>query len=214
MPCPIWKVGRPDARRPDHPLFAGRPGTIGTRAGNFCLQTADFLLVIGSRLNLRQISYNWARFAPAAVVVQVDIDPAELAKPFVRPALAVEADARDFLHTLAQQALAHTLPDFSDWARWCRALPSRYLNAPVLVIVLANNGYLSIRQTHENFFGSVVGGHASFRGRFPGLPPPALCLWSFRRPPCRVGRLAVTGPCPDPRRPVPDPDRRGPRSAL
>ena len=167
MPCPIWKVGRPDARRPDHPLFAGRPGTIGTRAGNFCLQTADFLLVIGSRLNLRQISYNWARFAPAAVVVQVDIDPAELAKPFVRPALAVEADARDFLHTLAQQALAHTLPDFSDWARWCRALPSRYLNAPVLVIVLANNGYLSIRQTHESFFCSAVGATPASGVDFP-----------------------------------------------
>lgn len=56
-------------------------------------------------------------------------DPAEFAKPFVRPALAIAADARRFLHTLAHQALAQTLPDFSDWARWCRALPSRY---PVL----------------------------------------------------------------------------------
>ncbi|HPB76784.1 MAG TPA: thiamine pyrophosphate-binding protein, partial [Chromatiaceae bacterium] len=123
---PVATAWTHDLIASDHPLFAGRPGTIGTRAGNFCLQAADFLLVIGSRLNLRQISYNWARFAPAAFVVQVDIDPAELAKPFVRPALAVEANARDFLHTLAQQALAHTLPDFSDWARWCRALPSRY----------------------------------------------------------------------------------------
>lgn len=31
------------------------------------------------------------------------------------------------------------------------------LGLPVLVIVLANHGYLSIRQTHENFFGSIVG---------------------------------------------------------
>ncbi|MFE1817281.1 thiamine pyrophosphate-binding protein, partial [Pseudomonas otitidis] len=31
----------------DHPLFAGRPGTIGTRAGNLCLQAADFVLVLG-----------------------------------------------------------------------------------------------------------------------------------------------------------------------
>ena len=29
--------------------------------------------------------------------------------------------------------------------------------ANVLIVVLANGGYLSIRQTHENFFGAVVG---------------------------------------------------------
>ena len=28
----------------DHPLFAGRPGTIGTRAGNFCTQNADCVI--------------------------------------------------------------------------------------------------------------------------------------------------------------------------
>ncbi len=145
----------------------------------FCLQAADFLLVIGSRLNLRQISYNWSRFAPAAFVVQLDIDLAELAQPYVCLALAVEADARGFLHTLAQQALAHAMPDFSDWARWCRALPSRY---PVL-------------------FWRGGGGHASFRGRLSGLPTPGLRLWALRRPHCRVGRLTVNGPFPDPRRP-------------
>jgi len=30
----------------DHPLFAGRPGTIGTRAGNFVVQSADLVLVL------------------------------------------------------------------------------------------------------------------------------------------------------------------------
>ena len=33
----------------DHPLFAGRPGTIGDRAGNFVVQNADFVLVIGTK---------------------------------------------------------------------------------------------------------------------------------------------------------------------
>ena len=41
------------------------------------------------------------------------------------------------------------------------------LNAPVLVIVLANNGYLSIRQTHENFFGAVVGATPASGVEFP-----------------------------------------------
>src|SRR5205085_1875194 len=58
-----------------HPLNCGRPGTIGDRAGNFTVQNADLLLVIGCRLNIRQVSYNWKYFARSAYTVQVDIDP-------------------------------------------------------------------------------------------------------------------------------------------
>ena len=49
----------------DDELFCGRPGTIGERAGNFTVQNADVLLVLGSRLNIRQVSYNWQSFARA-----------------------------------------------------------------------------------------------------------------------------------------------------
>ncbi len=37
----------------------------------------------------------------------------------------------------------------------------------MLIIVLANNGYLSIRQTHENFFGTVVGATPASGVEFP-----------------------------------------------
>ena len=40
----------------DNPYFCGRPGTIGTRGGNFIVQNADLLLVLGCRCNIRQIS--------------------------------------------------------------------------------------------------------------------------------------------------------------
>ena len=90
MPCPIWKVGRPDARRPDHPLFAGRPGTIGNRAGNFCLQAADFLLVIGSRLNLRQISYNWAHWCRALPSRYPVLQPHHTLTPRLNPYAVVD----------------------------------------------------------------------------------------------------------------------------
>ena len=45
----------------------------------------------------------------------------------------------------------------------------------MLVIVLANNGYLSIRQTHENFFGEVVGATPAPGSSFRTInvwPPP------------------------------------------
>ncbi|HEY0258161.1 MAG TPA: thiamine pyrophosphate-binding protein, partial [Candidatus Methylacidiphilales bacterium] len=53
----------PDALPTDHPLYCGRAGTIGDRAGNFAVQNADALLILGSRLPLRQVSYNWQAFA-------------------------------------------------------------------------------------------------------------------------------------------------------
>ena len=41
------------------------------------------------------------------------------------------------------------------------------LRANVVVLVLANGGYLSIRQTHENFFGSIVGATPASGVEFP-----------------------------------------------
>jgi acetolactate synthase-1/2/3 large subunit len=62
------------------PLFAGRIGTIGQRAGNFILQNADLIISIGSRNNIRQVSYNWENFGCRAQKVSVDIDTEELKK--------------------------------------------------------------------------------------------------------------------------------------
>jgi acetolactate synthase-1/2/3 large subunit len=109
----------------DHPLYAGRPGTIGTRPGNFALQAADLVLVLGSRLNIRQTSYNFATFAKHAWVCQVDIDPAELVKPTYRPHLGIAADLNDFLDGLERQP-PQGLPDFSEWARWTHRLNARF----------------------------------------------------------------------------------------
>lgn len=44
-------------------MFCGRPGTVGTRGGNFVVENSDVLLVLGCRLNIRQISYNYKDFA-------------------------------------------------------------------------------------------------------------------------------------------------------
>ena len=81
----------------DDPLFCGRPGSIGDRAGNFVVQKSDVLLVLGSRLNIRQVSYNWKDFARDAFKIQVDIDNAELIKPLVRCDLPILCDIKQFL---------------------------------------------------------------------------------------------------------------------
>jgi acetolactate synthase-1/2/3 large subunit len=78
----------------DHPAYVGRPGTVGDRAGNFAVQNADVVLILGCRLNIRQISYNWENFAPDAVKIMVDIDPAELTKPTLEIETPISHQAR------------------------------------------------------------------------------------------------------------------------
>jgi acetolactate synthase-1/2/3 large subunit len=108
-------------------LYCGRPGTIGDRAGNFAVQNADLVLVLGSRLNLRQVSYNWSSFARDAFKIQVDVDPAELDKPLVKPDLAIASDLKLFLHTLVELLDAESYaPRHDAWIEWCRQRVARY----------------------------------------------------------------------------------------
>jgi acetolactate synthase-1/2/3 large subunit len=116
-----------DALEEDDPLYCGRAGTIGNRAGNFCVQNADLVIVLGCRLAVRQVSYNWDSFARHAFKVQVDIDRAELEKPaMVRPDLGIQADLKDFLRALLPELPAEPAPARAEWLQWCRARVAKY----------------------------------------------------------------------------------------
>ena len=100
---PVVTAWTHDLIASDDELFCGRPGTIGERAGNFTVQNSDLLLVLGSRLNIRQTSYNWASFARFATKIQVDIDAAELRKPLHQPDVPICCDAKLFLAEMSRQ---------------------------------------------------------------------------------------------------------------
>jgi len=111
----------------DHPLFVGRPGSIGDRAGNFAVQNADLLIVVGCRLNIRQIGYEFAAFARAADLVVVDIDAAELAKPTITPDLAIHADVGWFVRTMCDLVQGEPVPPSrAAWLEWCMERRAKY----------------------------------------------------------------------------------------
>jgi acetolactate synthase-1/2/3 large subunit len=110
----------------DHPLYAGRPSTVGDRAGNFAVQNSDLLIVLGCRMNIRQVGYNFDSFARAAYQVVVDIDPVELAKPTNRPDLPVHSDVGFFIDALSERLEGVELPDRSWWVEWCMDRRRRY----------------------------------------------------------------------------------------
>ena len=113
----------------EQPNYIGRFGTLGSRAGNFAVQNSDVLICIGTRNNIRQVSYNWETFAREAYKVIVDIDEAELKKPTVVPDLAVCADANEFILAL-NLAIGDIRDSHADWLNWCITRKLRY--PPVL----------------------------------------------------------------------------------
>lgn len=116
--APAWNAQ--DVVSDDHPCYVGRPGTVGDRAGNFAVQNSDCLLVLGCRLNIRQISYNFASFARAARTIMVDVDAAELAKPTLSIDMPIHADLREFLPALERALEGYERPrahgEYLEWA--------------------------------------------------------------------------------------------------
>jgi acetolactate synthase-1/2/3 large subunit len=116
-----------DSLTDDHPCYAGRPGTVGDRAGNFTVQNSDLLIILGCRLNIRQISYNWRSFAAGAYKFMVDIDAAELNKPTLSIDYKIHADLADFIPALLQRLANYQPPsEHENYLNWCRERVSRY----------------------------------------------------------------------------------------
>lgn len=109
----------------DCPNFAGRIGTVGQRAGNFTLQNADVILFLGTRNNIRQVSYNWENFAKNAKKIVVDIDPAELKKPTVKPDLPICTDVKNVLEILTRTLKKPLGTDA--WRKHCQKLRHEFL---------------------------------------------------------------------------------------
>lgn len=109
-----------------HPLNCGRPGTVGTRGGNFVVQNCDLLLVLGCRMNIRMISYNYREFAKNAYKIIVDIDKYELLKPTIHPDLPVCADVKDVLQEMLKSDKYINNPLHKEWLLWCYKVNQKY----------------------------------------------------------------------------------------
>lgn len=82
--------------------FVGSFGILGERAGNIAVQSADLILILGSRLSIPCIGYDHGKFAPKAVKIYVDIDKNELNKPTTQHFQhKIHAKLEDFLDVLS-----------------------------------------------------------------------------------------------------------------
>lgn len=82
-------------------LSIGSVGAMGcSRAGNFAIQNADFVLVLGSRLTSLTTGPDFCKFAREAIIKVVDIDPIEHSKSSVSIDQFIESDLAYFLEKL------------------------------------------------------------------------------------------------------------------
>ncbi|MBR0176569.1 MAG: thiamine pyrophosphate-binding protein [Bacteroidales bacterium] len=110
----------------DHPLCFGKPGICGDRIGNIMVQNADLLIVIGTRLSIRQVGYAYDLLAPKAYKVMVDVDLAEMQKPTLRIDMPIHVNISEFIDKMLSSLENESgLPEFKSWIEWGRTLESK-----------------------------------------------------------------------------------------
>lgn len=125
MNVPVVTAWTHDVIHSEHRLCMGRAGSIGTRPGNIIIQNADLVVVFGSRLNIRQVSYNWESFARNAKVIWIDIDEYEFKKPYSREAQTYTADLKDFIPRLVRNSPTFDKND-DRWIEFCHEINAKY----------------------------------------------------------------------------------------
>jgi len=171
----------------DHPQLVGHMGIFGDRASNFAVQNADLLLVIGSRLSVPMIGYQFDQFAPDAKIIMVDIDQHEMEKPSLHVDIKIPVDALQFINMmLFTEPQVHHSDDWRircvNWKeRYPVVLPeyenteginsfrfidvlSRQLISETTIVTDQGTAFTCTMQAFKNKFGQrfvVSGGHAA-----------------------------------------------------
>ncbi len=110
----------------NHPLCFGKPGICGDRIGNIMVQNSDLLIVMGTRLSIRQVSYAYDLLAPKAYKVMVDIDLAEMQKPTLKIDMPIHVNLSEFIDKMLVALERETdLPKFEKWIEWGRAIEKK-----------------------------------------------------------------------------------------
>ena len=104
----------------------GYHGHTGSRYANLAIHESDLLLVLGSRLDVRQTGSVTKEFAPNAKVIHIDLDLAELEHARVHTELRIHADIKKTLQIINDKLQNIKLPDWSEWNEQIKQWKSEY----------------------------------------------------------------------------------------
>jgi acetolactate synthase I/II/III large subunit len=107
-----------------HPLRIGMIGTYGNRWANIALAKSDLVIVLGSRLDVRQTGSDTDMFRKGKKFFHVDCEAGEVNNR-VKGCETLIADLREFLAYFNSLDVAK-----SDWTVWCNEIMSLRLSWP------------------------------------------------------------------------------------
>jgi len=130
----------------DHPLNAGMIGPYGHRRANHLLMEADFVLVLGARLDHGQTSADTASFCRGRKVIRVDIDAGE-----VNRVSRVETIVADVLEVLRELQTRIEKREGASWLNRVIELRHEHPVAKELAGVQGLNPHEVIRRSFDLF---------------------------------------------------------------
>ncbi len=136
----------------NHEHFYGRFGLYGQRAANFVVQNSDLVVVLGSRMALPQVGYDFTQFARGAKIIVVDLDSNEGTK--YRNDLYLQEDCKDVLAALNSATLEPK--ERTSWTAYCDDIRARY---PWVNEEHKDNGYINSYKFMERLSAHLLDEH-------------------------------------------------------
>lgn len=104
--------------------YYGMSGNIGPRCGNFILQNADVILVLGNSLSTAQTGFNVQKFAPKARIIMVDAQADEAKKPDLHIDMLIHSDLQTFFEKCLQSDI--NIHAEEEWLAYCDKVYNRF----------------------------------------------------------------------------------------
>lgn len=124
----------------DNEYYVGVIGSYGNRYANLAMYYSDCILVLGSRLDERQIGYKKNEFAPHAKIIQVDIDEYELGKKVVAT-VEIKSDVAAFCKQISKHVIGC---NYDEWLQVIKSWKKRYSSVNSKKGIYSANRYLNL----------------------------------------------------------------------
>ncbi|MGL5812471.1 MAG: thiamine pyrophosphate-binding protein [Aeromonas sp.] len=143
--------------------YFGMIGSYGTRTANYAIQHCDLLVVLGSRMDVRQTGADIKDFARNAKIIQIDLDAEQLANR-VKANIDIHADCESFFssfinvpasvqqmdktwsESLQQHWQQNYVDEYQDWSvspfQVCKSLERAFKNKPIHYVADVGNNQM------------------------------------------------------------------------
>jgi acetolactate synthase I/II/III large subunit len=108
-----------------HPLRVGLIGTYGNRWANHALAESDLLLVLGSRLDIRQTGADTASFSERKMIYHVDIELGEINNR-IQGCSEIHASLQSFFSVLKRQLKNRAICNSYEWLDKISSMRSKW----------------------------------------------------------------------------------------